>query len=108
MGEHQMILLSSIIDQFETDFLKTYQGQVLPNQLKALKALKICRTKFSPVMQVNCVDCDHQTYVPHSCGHRNCQHHESQLWIENQLKKQVPGTYFMITLTLPAQLRALT
>lgn len=105
-----MILLSSIIDQFESDFLNSYQGQVLPVQRKALNALKICRTKFSPVMQVNCADCDHQTYVPHSCGHRNCphcQHHESQVWIENQLKKQLSCDYFMLTFTLPAQLRAL-
>ena len=105
-----MILLSSVIDQFESDFLNCYQGQVLPAQRKALNALKICRTKFSPVMQVSCADCDQQSFVPHSCGHRNCphcQHHGSQLWIENQLKKQVPCDYFMITFTLPAQLRQL-
>ena len=105
-----MILLSSVIDQFETDFLNTYQGQVLPGQRKALNALKICRTKFSPVMQVSCTDCDHQSFIPHSCGHRNCphcQHHESQFWIENQLKKQLPCDYFMLTFTLPAQLRPL-
>ncbi len=105
-----MILLSSVIDQFESDFLIGYQGQVLPAQRKALNALKICRTKFSPVMQVSCADCEHQRFVPHSCGHRNCphcQHHESQVWIENQLKKQVPCDYFMLTFTLPAQLRSL-
>ena len=105
-----MILLSSVIDQFEADFLNTYSGQVLHVQRKALNALKICQTTFSPVMQVSCTDCDHQRFVPHSCGHRNCphcQHHESQLWIENQLKKQLPDDYFMITFTLPAQLRPL-
>ncbi len=105
-----MILLSSIIDQFESDFLNSYQGQVLPAQRKALNALKICRTNFSPVMQVSCTDCEHPCFVPHSCGHRNCphcQHHESQVWIENQLKKQLPCDYFMLTFTLPAQLRAL-
>jgi len=105
-----MILLSSVIDQFESDFLNTYQGQVLPAQRKALNALKICRSTFSPVMAVNCMDCEHQSFVPHSCGHRNCphcQHHESQLWIEKQLKKQLSCDYFMLTFTLPAQLRAL-
>jgi hypothetical protein len=59
-----MILLSSIIDQFESDFLNTYHGQVLPVQRKALNALKVCRTQFSPVMQVCCTDCDHQSFVP--------------------------------------------
>jgi len=105
-----MILLSSVISQFESDFLNTYLGQVLPVQRKALNALKICRTQFSPVMQVNCMECDHQSFAPHSCGHRNCphcQHHESQVWIENQLKKQLSCDYFMLTFTLPAQLRPL-
>lgn len=48
-----MIMLSSVIDQFEADFLSAFQGQILPSQLKALAALKICRTQQSPVMQVN-------------------------------------------------------
>ena len=105
-----MIPLSSIIDQFEADFLSQYQNQILPSQLKALSALKICRTQYSPVMQVSCTECEHQLFVPHSCGHRNCphcQHHESQRWIERQCQKQVPARYFMITFTLPKQLRAL-
>lgn len=105
-----MITLSSVINQFESHFLNAYQDRILPGQINALKALKICRTPHSPVMQVNCTDCDHQTFVPHSCGHRNCphcQHHESQQWIERQVQKQIPAKYFMITFTLPAQLRSL-
>ncbi len=105
-----MIRLSTVIEQFEADFLKQYQSQLLPGHLKALKAFKVCRTTCSPVMKVQCTDCEHQSFVPHSCGHRNCphcQHHESQQWIERQMQKQVPAQYFMITFTLPAQLRAL-
>jgi hypothetical protein len=105
-----MIRLASIIDQFEGEFLKSYQGKILPSQLKALQALKRCRTEHSPMMRVSCSDCDHQLLVPHSCGHRHCphcQHHESQQWITNQVKKQLPALYFMITFTLPSELRSL-
>lgn len=105
-----MIRLASIIDQFEADYLKTYQSKILPSQLKALQALKHCRTEHSPMMRVSCTDCDHQLLVPHSCGHRHCphcQHHESQQWIENQVRKQLPARYFMITFTLPKELRSL-
>ncbi|PCI66125.1 MAG: hypothetical protein COB26_11605 [Piscirickettsiaceae bacterium] len=45
-----------------------------------------------------------------SCGHRSCPHcqnHESQQWIERQCQKQLPVNYFMITFTLPAELRPL-
>jgi hypothetical protein len=105
-----MIRLASIIDQFEGEFLKSYQGKILPSQLHALQALKRCRTEHSPMMRVSCSDCDHQLLVPHSCGHRHCphcQHHESQQWITNQVKKQLPALYFMITFTLPSELRSL-
>ena len=105
-----MILLSAIIKTFETEFLEQYQGQILPSHRKALCAMKNCRTSSSPQMLVQCVACDNQVYVPHSCGHRNCphcQHHESQQWLERQLQKQVPVEYFLLTFTLPAELRSL-
>ncbi len=72
--------------------------------------MKICRNIHSPKMLLQCEDCSHQTLVPHSCGHRHCPHcqnYETQQWIEKQLQKQVPADYFMLTFTLPAQLRNL-
>ena len=104
-----MIRLSSIIQSFETEFLSTYKA-VLPSQLKALSALKQCRTTQSPVMMALCDGCEKQVFIPHSCGHRNCphcQHYESQQWLERQLNKQVPAEYFMLTFTLPEELRPL-
>jgi Putative transposase/Transposase zinc-binding domain len=105
-----MILFSSIIKQFESDFLKHYPGQILPSHRKALAAMGLCRTRHSPRMLAGCSECDHRMVVPHSCGHRNCPHcqaHESQQWLERQLKKQVPGEYFLLTFTLPAEFRPL-
>ena len=105
-----MILLSSIIKTFESAFLDQYQGEILPSHRKALAALQVCRTRHSPRMQAGCSECDHQITLPHSCGHRNCphcQHHESQQWLERQLQKQVPAEYFLLTFTLPAELRSL-
>jgi len=103
--------LSSLINQFESALLSDDKKQLLPSHKKALLAMKICRTQHSPVMQAQCTDCHHREYIPHSCGHRSCphcQHHESQQWITRQCDKQVPANYFMITFTLPSQLRALT
>ena len=105
-----MITLSSIINTFEADFMAQYQGQILPSHRKALSAMATCRTHHSPKMLVGCSQCDHQAYVPHSCGHRNCPHcqaYEGQQWLERQLKKQVPADYFLLTFTLPAEFRPL-
>ena len=105
-----MILLSSIIKTFEAQFLAHFANAVLPSHRKALAAMKACRTSSSPLMQAQCSACDSQTFVPHSCGHRHCphcQHHESQQWLERQLRKQVPAEYFLLTFTLPGELRDL-
>ena len=105
-----MIRLSSIIKTFETRFLAKYGKTLLPSHRKALGAMKNCRSKQSPKMLAACTECGQQLYVPHSCGHRNCPHcqnHESQQWLERQLKKQVPAAYFLITFTLPAEFRPL-
>jgi len=102
--------LASIIAAFEADFLTRYQSRILPSHRKALTAMKHCRDPSGPKMQAACACCHHQTYVAHSCGHRNCPHcqaHESQQWIERQLGKRLPADYFLLTFTLPAQLRSL-
>ena len=105
-----MIALADIIEHFEAPFVQQYGTRLLPSQHKALAATKRCRTRFAPRMLAQCVACGEQRCVPHSCGHRSCphcQHHESQVWLQRQLQSLVPATYFMITFTLPAELRGL-
>jgi Transposase zinc-binding domain/Putative transposase len=105
-----MIRLANVIATFETDFRAQYRDRLSPTHYRALAAIKQCRTHASPMMQVKCSGCEHQKLVPHSCGHRHCphcQHHESQQWLERQLKKQVPAEYFLLTFTLPAEFRGL-
>lgn len=105
-----MILLASIIKEFAEKF--SHQYSPLPSHKQALRAMEQCRKQHSPYMIAQCTNdrCGEHSYVPHSCGHRNCPHcqsHESRQWIENQLNKQLPGQYFLITFTLPGQLRDL-
>ncbi|MEA3468791.1 MAG: transposase [Thermodesulfobacteriota bacterium] len=107
-----MILLSTIINTFEDKFFLKYNKSVLPSHRKALQVMKNCRTEASPHMLVQCTDddCGQYNFIPHSCGHRNCPHcqsHEGQQWIDNQLSKQLPAEYYLITFTLPYQLRNL-
>ncbi len=105
-----MILLSSIINEFSEKFFRKYN--TLPSHKGALHVMKECRKHHSPYMIAQCTNeqCQQYSYVPHSCGHRSCPHcqnHESQQWIENQLDKQLPAQYYLITFTLPKQLRDL-
>jgi hypothetical protein len=105
-----MILLSKLIARFGGALRKRYAGRLLPGHERALAAMENCRTQTSLVMVVQCPDCGTTETVPHSCGHRNCphcQHHEGQQWLERQRGKLLPVDYFMVTFTLPYQLRAL-
>jgi hypothetical protein len=104
------ISLAHVINCFESGFQTQYQDRLLPSQLKALKAMQSCRTSLSAQMLAQCTSCGEQRLVPHSCGHRSCphcQHFESQRWIERQTQALLPGPYFLITFTLPQELRAL-
>jgi hypothetical protein len=105
-----MILLATIINQFKERLEERYS--LLPGHIRALKAMARCRQEHGPHMLAKCSghDCGNKVYIPHSCGHRSCPHcqlHESQLWIEKQLGNRVPATYYLLTFTLPAQLREL-
>ena len=107
-----MIRLATIINRFRDTFLQQYENFVLPSHVKALGAMIRCRQTHGPHMLAQCSDhhCGQQVYIPHSCGHRSCPHcqnHESQQWIENQLSRRLPAQYFLLTFTLPAQLRDL-
>lgn len=106
------MLLSTIIKQFADSFRQHYAKNLLPGHVKALEAMAGCRQAHGPHMLAQCANhqCDAQTYIPHSCGHRNCPHcqnHESQQWIKQQISKRLPCTYYLITFTLPEQLRDL-
>jgi hypothetical protein len=105
-----MIRLSTLIEHFEAPLLAQYGDRLLPEHRQALAALKTCRTALSPRLEAQCPACEERVFVPHSCGHRacpHCQHHESQQWLERQIKALVPGQYFLLTFTLPAEFRAL-
>ena len=105
-----MIALAELIERFEPALLQRYGPRLLPSQTQALAAMKRCHTRFAPRMLAQCTACGEQRSVPHSCGHRacpHCQHHDSQVWLQRQMQSLVPATYFLITFTLPSELRGL-
>lgn len=103
--------LDKIIEQYKSSFLKKYDSRLLDNQRQAIAAFSRCRTPDSGEMYVKCTHCDEAHWRPMSCGHRSCpkcQNYEVSRWIERQQVKLLPVEYFMVTFTLPYQLRDLT
>lgn len=102
--------LKTIIDQYLPAYQEKYGKELLPNQLKALKAISRCRTAEAGELYVQCPDCSLGGWRPMSCGNRHCprcQNHVTTKWIERQQLKLLPVPYFMVTFTLPYELRSL-
>jgi len=102
--------MASIINQYYNAFIAKYTQTSLPGHLKAMNAIRSCRTPDSGELYVQCPDCSHAEWRPLSCGHRSCpkcQNHEASQWIDRQQSKLLPVLYFMATFTLAYELRSL-
>lgn len=96
-----------VIERFAPDFWARYARQITVEQRRALQAIIQCRTSALGGHRYAC-DCGHEHYTFHSCNHRLCPRcgaSDTQLWIQKQLGKLLPVPYYMVTFTLPAQLR---
>lgn len=102
--------LVSIIDLCFDAFMAKYADRMLPSHLRAITAMRRCRTPESGEVYVRCSECEQAEWRPMSCGHRSCpkcQNYEASKWLDRQRAKLLPVDYFMVTFTLPCELRAL-
>ena len=100
--------LASLIVKYKKAFLAKYEQWLLPSHMKALDSIARCRTGACGSLIVRCPNCGKLEFKSHSCGHRNCpvcQNHETSLWLERQKAKLLPVHYFLVTFTIPLQLR---
>jgi hypothetical protein len=85
-----------------------YSGRLDDDQFRACRSILRCRTIESGGALYGCEDCGTHRFLYHSCGHRfcpGCQNHSNSRWLAGHVKKLLPAEHFMITFTLPQQLR---
>lgn len=102
--------LQALIERGRPALLERFGHKLTAHQRRALEAMRQCRTGALGSTAMACADCDHRQYRHRSCGHRSCprcQHHAAIDWLERQRSKLLPAPYFMVTFTLPADLRPL-
>jgi hypothetical protein len=83
---------------------------VLPSQRRALQAIEQCRTAALGGEVYGCEHCGAFHYSYHSCGNRHCPKchgQQTEQWLEKQRARLLPCPYYLLTFTLPAELRAL-
>ena len=77
---------------------------------RAVWALTHCRTATMGGHVHACEKCGTTHFAFHSCNHRSCPQcgkQDTADWVERELAKRIGAPYFMVTFTLPQELRAL-
>jgi hypothetical protein len=73
-----------------------------------MRAIEQCRTEALGGQVSTCSQCEQVQYHYHSCRNRHCpkcQHQQAQQWLETQQELLLSVPYFLLTFTLPAELR---
>jgi len=102
--------LSSICTRYRARFSAAHGKSTSQAQWSALNALTGCHTEQYGTLHLACRDCAGRQCRYRSCGHRfcnQCQQHSTQQWLDRQTRKRLPVEYFLVTFTLPYELRAL-
>jgi len=102
--------LASIACRYLDRFKASHSASTMPDQWSALNAIMGCRTEQYGELQLACKACPWRSTHHRSCGHRSCnrcQNHCTTQWLERQACKLLPVEYFMVTFTLPFELRSL-
>lgn len=87
-----------------------FGNRMLPSHHRAMQDIERCRTESLGGQLYYCAQCDEQRYSYHSCKNRHCpkcQNEQANDWLQEQQSLLLPVTHFLITFTLPAELRTL-
>ena len=79
------------------------------DQRRALWAITHCRTPALGGRALACTDCRQVHFAWHSCNHKacpQCGRAAPARWVQRELQRLVEVPYFLVTFTLPAQLRS--
>jgi len=83
-------------------------GRAIPEEQRAaVRAIQRCRTPALGGKLYRCA-CGREHYAYHSCNHRacpRCGRDDAAAWLAQQRTRLLPVPYFLVTLTVPAELR---
>jgi DNA-directed RNA polymerase subunit N (RpoN/RPB10) len=91
-------------------YREAFGDRMLPSHTRAMADILTCRTPALGGSLYSCDDCGHLDFAYHSCRNRHCpkcHHLPTQLWLAGLHRRLLPCPYYLITFTLPAELRPL-
>jgi hypothetical protein len=100
--------IGDIFRQYGAAYRTKFGNRMSRDQLQVMKSLEQCRTGELGAALYRCDACGRDHVVSQSCGNRHCpqcQGHKAKEWLDAQLEKLLPCPYFLITFTVPDELR---
>lgn len=100
--------LAQIVEHGRAALLARYGDRLRSHHHQALRAITGCRSGAFGTLRMDCSGCEHHEWQLRACGHRSCpqcQYHTTRQWLDRHRAKLLPVDYFMVTFTLPAELR---
>jgi len=105
-----MITLGEIFRRYGPAYRARFGRSLSTSQLQAMQAIEACRTEALGGHVYACPSCQFTRYSYHSCRNRHCptcQQDATQAWLAEQHALLLPVPYFLVTFTLPSELRAI-
>jgi hypothetical protein len=91
-------------------YRETHAHRMLPSHRRAMDDIVRCRTAALGGSLYACDDCGALDYAYHSCRNRHCpkcQDDRAQDWLERVRTRLLPCDHYLLTFTLPQQLRSI-
>ena len=105
-----MLEVADILRLHGAAYRAQFGDRLLPSHARALRDLEQCRTPYFGGHVAQCDHCARQVYVYHSCRNRHCPKchgDQTERWLDAQRARLLPCPYYLLTFTLPSELRAL-
>lgn len=105
-----MVTLADIFQQYGPAYCAQFGDQLLSSHRQAIRAIVQCRTPALGGHVYHCDACEQSQYYYHSCRNRHCpqcQGDKAAQWLARQQAMLLPVPYYLLTFTLPAELRPL-
>jgi hypothetical protein len=105
-----MVEMAEIFRLHGEGYRAKFGDRMLPSHLRAMQDIEQCRTEALGGQLYYCQQCEEQRYSYHSCKNRHCpkcQNDQANEWLEEQKKLLLPVPHFLVTFTLPEELRAI-
>ena len=109
------VTVAAALRKFAPGYIARYnhpsrKPRMPPHHRKVLGLIIRCKTGALGDFVYRCDSCRAHHWVGRSCGNRhcpNCQKKKTQSWLAKQKSKLLPVQHFVVTFTVPQELRSL-